>query len=94
MTSTRIVSVPVRLKRGKKITVPDVAVDECDRCGDRIFDAVALRKIEDYQQCTGRLLLRLEPTMHAQLLRHSQRAHRSLNQQIVHYIAQGLKKGA
>ncbi|MBI4367199.1 MAG: toxin-antitoxin system HicB family antitoxin [Deltaproteobacteria bacterium] len=94
MAETQIVPITVTLKHRGKFTVPDVEVDVCTQCGDRIFSAEALRKIEDYKQCTGRLLLRLEPTLHAELLRHARAAHRSLNQEITYLLSTGLKKAS
>ncbi|MBI2346765.1 MAG: YgiT-type zinc finger protein [Deltaproteobacteria bacterium] len=94
MAITQVVPIAVRLKDGRKFTVPDVEVDVCEKCGDRIFSADALRKVEDYKQCTGRVLLRTDPATHARLLRLARTSHRSLNQQIAYVIEQGLKKAS
>jgi YgiT-type zinc finger domain-containing protein len=35
-----------RTYRGRTYTVPSVAIHECPDCGERLFDRVAMRKIE------------------------------------------------
>ena len=94
MATTQIVPVSVKLRDGRKFTVPDVEVDVCEKCGDRIFGAEALRKIEDYKQCTGKLLVRLDPALHAQLMREARESRRSLNQQISYLLERGFKKAS
>lgn len=94
MSITQIVPVTVKLKDGRKFTVPDVEVDVCDKCGDRTFSAESLRKMEDFKQCSGRLLVRLDPSLHARLLNEARESHRSLNQQISYLLSQGLKKAS
>lgn len=94
MATTQVVPIHVKLKDGRKFTVPDVEVDVCDSCDDRIFGAEALSKIEDYKKCTGKFLVRLEPTLHARLVQEARQSHRSLNQQISYLLVQGFKKAS
>lgn len=32
---------------GKRMVVPNIEVEECARCGERLYDLAALRKIRD-----------------------------------------------
>ena len=38
----------IETKAGRKrMVVPDIEVEECQRCGERLYDLAALRKIRD-----------------------------------------------
>ena len=71
----------IKLK-DKTITVPDIEVWECDRCGERFYPYEASKKIDLYKEYSGRLMLRLEPELHWKLVRIAKKHHRSLNQEI------------
>jgi YgiT-type zinc finger domain-containing protein len=50
----RAVARSVTTKAGKRtITVRGVAVEECPRCGERLYDPAALRKIREAREAAG-----------------------------------------
>src|SRR2546430_2430081 len=81
-TVIKKVNYQLKTKGGKKIIVPDLEIEECSNCGERIFSLEAARKIEAYKTHSGRLLIRLKPEIHAQLRELAKKHQRSLNQEI------------
>lgn len=71
---------------GKTVVVPDIEVLECDTCKERFFPYEASKKIDLYKEHSGRLMLRLNPEIHAKIIILSKRHHRSLNQEINHIL--------
>jgi YgiT-type zinc finger domain-containing protein len=67
--------------QGREIVVPDVEVWVCDGCGEQVFPYESARKIETYKKYSGRLNLRINPEMHAELARRAKEHHQSLNQE-------------
>jgi YgiT-type zinc finger domain-containing protein len=67
---------------GKTIIVPDVEILECDTCHEQFYPAQASQKIDLYKECSGKLMLRIDPVLHKKLIRLAKENHRSLNQEI------------
>jgi YgiT-type zinc finger domain-containing protein len=69
-------------KQGKRVVIPDLDVEVCDHCGERVFDLAAVRQIEAYKRYSGRVLLRLDPELHRRLAELAKAHHRSLNEEM------------
>jgi YgiT-type zinc finger domain-containing protein len=83
------------LKVGKKtILVPDVEVWVCQRCGERFYPAESSRKIEAYKHYSGRLNVRINPELQAQLARQAKEHQRPLEQEVSELLEQGLRRSA
>ena len=67
---------------GKTIIVPNVEIWECDTCHEQFYPAEASQKIDLYKECSGKLMLRIDPILHKKLIRLAEENHRSLNQEI------------
>lgn len=68
--------------KDKTVSVPDVEIWECNRCGERFYPYEASKKIDLFKKYSGRFMLRLEPKLHWKLVRIARKHRRSLNQQI------------
>mgnify|MGYP001564351522 FL=1 len=75
----------IKLK-DKTVTVPDIEVWECDRCGEHLYPYETSKKIDLYKEYSGRIMLRLEPDLHWKLVRTAKKHHRSLNQEIYYLL--------
>ena len=93
-TVIKKVNYQLKIKGGKKIIVPDLDIEECSNCGERIFSLEAARKIEAYKTHSGRLLIRLKPEIHAQLRELAKKHQRSLNQEINFLLENGIRKAS
>jgi predicted HicB family RNase H-like nuclease len=62
--------------------IPDLTVEVCDQCGERVFNAAAARQVQAYKQYSGRILLRLDPELHGRLAQLAKQHHRSLNEEL------------
>jgi len=79
--------IDLKLKRGKKkVTIPEVCVWECDRCGEQMFPYESAEKVEAYKEYSGRLLVRVDPLTHKRIIEKAKKDHRSLNQEISYWI--------
>jgi len=72
--------------KGRTVTVPDVEVWECDKCGEHFFPYEASKKLESGKKYSGRIMLRLKPETHRILDKMAKKHHRSLNQEITHLL--------
>jgi YgiT-type zinc finger domain-containing protein len=75
---------------GREIIVPDVTIWVCDRCGEPVFPYESARKIETYKKYSGRLNLRIDPELHAELARRAEQHQRSVNQEAAQLLEAGL----
>jgi len=79
------VSRTIKLKN-RTVTVPDVEVWECDKCGEYFFPYEASKKMEPDKKYSGRIMVRLKPETHRMLDKMARKHHRSLNQEINHLM--------
>lgn len=93
-TEIKKINYQLKTKRGKKIIIPNLEVEECTCCGERIFSLEAARKIEAYKTHSGRLVVRLKPEVHARLSDLAQKHQRSLNQEINFLLEEGISKAS
>lgn len=75
---------------GNEITVPQVTVDVCDRCGEMFFPHEAARKIEIYQHYSEDVHLHFSPEIQAKLTNLAHKHHRSLNEEVKTMVEQHL----
>lgn len=76
---------------GRRVTVPDVLVWQCDQCDEKFYPYEASRKIDVYKEYSGRLMLRLGPEIHYKLARIAKKHHRSINQEINYLLEKGIQ---
>jgi YgiT-type zinc finger domain-containing protein len=93
-TVVKQINYQLKTKSGKKLIVPDLEIEECGHCGERIFSLEAARKIEAYKTHSGRLLVRLKPELHAQLRELAKKHQRSLNQEINFLLENVIRKAS
>ncbi len=72
---------------GKEFVVPDLKVEICDYCGEHIFNMQAVRKARQVQGRTGKLLIRLQPTLQDMLAARARKNRRSMTQEAHHLLA-------
>jgi YgiT-type zinc finger domain-containing protein len=90
--TTHIVKLDYKLKdeNGKEFVVPDLEVEICDFCGEKIFNMAAVRKAERIQGRVGKILIRLKPALQSALSARAQKNKRSLTQEAQHLIETSL----
>jgi YgiT-type zinc finger domain-containing protein len=90
--TTHIKKLNYKLKdeSGKEFVVPDLEVEVCDFCGERIFNMQAVRKAERIQGRAGKILIHLKPTMQAALSVRAQKNNRSMTQEVYHLLETNL----
>ncbi|MBI1745256.1 MAG: YgiT-type zinc finger protein [Acidobacteria bacterium] len=93
-TEIKKINYQLKAKGGRKIIIPDLEIEECTHCGERIFGMKAARLIEVHKAHSGRLLVRLKPEVHAQLRELARKHHRSLNQEINFLLETGVDKAS
>ena len=91
--TTHIEKLNYKLKdeNGREFVVPDVEVEICDFCGERIFNMKAVRKAERIQGRVGKILIRLKPPLQAELSARAQKNSRSITQEARHLIESSLR---
>jgi YgiT-type zinc finger domain-containing protein len=91
--TTHIEKLNYKLKdeNGKEFVVPDLEVEICDFCGERIFNMKAVRKAERIQGRAGKILIRLKPPLQATLSARAQKNKRSLKQEVHHLLETSLR---
>lgn len=77
--------------KGEEFIVPDLEVEICDYCGEHIFNMKAVRKARQVQGRTGKILIRLQPTLQDMLAARAQKNKRSLKQEAHHLLESGLQ---
>ena len=75
----------------RTISIPNIEVLKCDRCGERFYPYDSSKKIDLYKEYSGRFMVRLSPECHWKLAQLAKRHHRSLNQEI-HYLLENTLK--
>lgn len=76
--------------KGKTITIPDLKVWECNLCGEHFYPYESSKEIDFYKQYSGRIMLRLNPKLHANLVQFAQKDHRSVNQEINYLLERAI----
>ena len=79
---------------GNRVTIQDTEYWECEECGAFVTAREESRRIrkEARQQAeySGRLVVRMDPSMHRQLTELAEANHRSLNGEILYRLKQSL----
>lgn len=90
--TTHIVRLDYKLKdeNGKEFIVPDLDVEICDFCGEKIFNMEAVRKAERIQGRVGKILIRLKPALQSALSARAQKNQRSITQEAQHLLETSL----
>jgi YgiT-type zinc finger domain-containing protein len=90
--TTQIVRLDYKLKdeNGREFVVPDLEVEICDFCGEKIFNMEAIRKAERIQGRVGKILIRLKPALQSALAARAQKNKRSLTQEAQHLLETSL----
>jgi YgiT-type zinc finger domain-containing protein len=78
-------------RSGKEFVVPDLEVEICDYCGEHIFNMKAVRKARQVQGRTGKILLRLQPTLQNALAARARKNRRSITQEAHHLLENSLQ---
>ncbi len=79
--------------KGKIIAIPNIKVWECDLCGERFYPYESSKKIDLYKQYSGRIMLRINPEIHSELVQIAKKHHRSLNQEINYLLSEHTPAG-
>ena len=92
--TTSIQKVDYRLKdeNGKEFIVPDLKVEVCDFCGERIFNMGAVYKARQILGAPYRILIRLKPELHDTLTTLAQNSKRSITEEVHHLLEKSLRK--
>lgn len=90
--TTHIVKLDYKLKdeNGREFVVPDLEVEICDFCGEKIFNMAAVRKAEQIQGRVGKILIRLKPALQSALSARAQKNKRSITQEAQHLLETSL----
>lgn len=90
--TTHIVRLDYKLKdeNGKEFVVPDLDVEICDFCGEKIFNMEAVRKAEQIQGRAGKILIRLKPALQSALSARALKNKRSINQEAQYLLETSL----
>lgn len=73
---------------GRKVTLPDLEVWQCNQCNAIFFPAEANERIDLYERFSGELSVRIPPDLHFQLTKTAEEHHRSLDQEITFLLSQ------
>jgi YgiT-type zinc finger domain-containing protein len=89
---THVEKLDYKLKdqNGKEFVVPELEVEICDFCGEHIFNMQAVRKARQAQRLSGKILIRLQPTLQNALAARAQKNKRSLAQEAQHLLETSL----
>lgn len=92
--TTRAQKIDYRLQdeKGKTFIVPDIEVEVCDFCGERIFNIAAVRKARQIIGAQYKILINLEPEMHATLATLAQKSKRSITEEVQHLLEASLSE--
>ncbi|MCL4704357.1 YgiT-type zinc finger protein [bacterium] len=90
--TTHVEKLDYKLKdeNGEEFTVPQLEVEICNFCGEHIFNMAAVRKARAVQGDTGKILLRLQPTLQNALAARARNNKRSLAQEAQHLLETSL----
>jgi YgiT-type zinc finger domain-containing protein len=90
--TTHVVKLDYKLKdeNGGEFIVPDLKVEICDFCGEKIFNMEAVRKAERIQGRVGKILIRLKPALQSALSARAQKNKRSITQEVHHLLETSL----
>jgi len=90
--TTHMVKLDYKLKdeKGREVVVPDLKVEICDFCGEKIFNMEAVRKAERIQGRAGKILIRLKPALQSTLSARAQKNKRSITQEVYHLLETSL----
>lgn len=91
--TTHIVRLNYKLKdeNGREFVVPDLKVEICDFCGEKIFNMDAVRKAERIQGRVGKILIRLKPALQSALSARAQKNQRSITQEVQYLLETSLR---
>lgn len=81
----------LRDENGAEFVVPDLEVEECDHCGQRIFNMQAVRKARQTLGANPKLLIHLKPDLHKTLVNRAQKSNRSLDEEVQRLIEESLR---
>ena len=92
----QIQKIDYRLKdeNGKEFIVPDLQVEVCDFCGERIFNMQAVTKARKIIGGPHKIVLRLGPELHYTLTNRAQKAKRSITEEAQHLLEQSLREAS
>jgi predicted HicB family RNase H-like nuclease len=79
----------VKTESGSRAEI-ELELLECDTCKDRFYPSEAMKKISAYKKYSGKFVLRVDPTLHAELANAANKHHRSLNQEVSHLLEEAL----
>lgn len=91
--TTHLVKLDYKLKdeNGSEFVVPDLEVEICDFCGEKIFNMEAVRKAERIQSRVGKILIRLKPALQSALSARAQKNKRSISQEAQYLLETSLR---
>lgn len=91
--TTRFEKLNYKLKdrSGKEFIVPDLEVEICNFCGEHIFNMEAVRKAREVQGRTGKILIRLQPSLQDALAARARKNNRSITQEVYHLLESSLQ---
>ncbi len=92
--TTHIIKLDYKIKdeHGREFVVPDLEVEECDLCGEQIFNMEAVRKARQVMGTAEKLSIRLKPDLRARLINRAKRSKRSLNEEVQLLIEESLRE--
>ena len=92
--TTRVQKIDYKLndENGKEFVVPDLEVEVCDFCGERIFNMDAVSKARRILGSPHKILIRLKPELHDTLVTRAQKSRRSLTEEAEHLLAESLRE--
>jgi len=92
--TTRVQKVDYKLKdeKGKNFIIPDLEIEVCDFCGERIFNIGAVYRARQILDAPYKILIPLEPEMHATLRTLAQKSKRSITEEVRHLLQESLSE--
>jgi len=90
--TTRVKKVDYKLKdeNGKEFIIPDLKVEVCDLCGERIFNMEAVYKARQTIGTPYKILIRLRPELHNTLTTRAQKSKRTITEEAQHLLEESL----
>jgi len=79
-------------ENGKEFIVPDLQVEVCDFCGERIFNMEAVNKARQIIGAPHKILIRLRPELHYTLTTRAQKSKRSITEEAQHLLEESLRE--
>ena len=66
----------------EKIVIPDIEVDICDTCGEKVFGYEAAEKLEETKKKGNRVILYLKPELQTQISHLAEKHKKSFDEEV------------